>query len=143
MGVQTFPAPAAPSGLNAGEVFTTSGSWTVPAGVVFAHVILRGGDGGYAAATGMPSNNNQIVTAGTAGGNTVAFSTTANGGLGGQNYARSQAIGGGGPITCVAHGQGPTSGVAIETIVAVTPGATETITVGSGTGAHVSIRWSA
>lgn len=135
MAISRFPAPAAPSGLNAGEVFTSSGTWTVPAGVTYVYVTLRGGNGTPAAFIGSGLNN--ASTVGTAGGNTSAFSITANGGLEGANFRGAVSR-----DSATSQGRGPGDGVTIMAIVSVTPDNTETITVGSGIGSYVSIMWS-
>lgn len=131
MGIQTFPAPTitVPPALNTSQVFTTSGTFTVPAGVTSVFVRVRGGDGGRASQA-IP--NNTVV--GTNGGTTSVSTISAAGGLGGWTSA-SNASGG------FAEGQGPLPGTTVESFLAVTPGDSLTVTIGSGTGSHAIISW--
>ena len=116
-------------GLNAGELFTTSGTWTVPAGVTYAHVTVRGGNG-----ADVNWNSAAPVTLnGASGGTSTALGVSASGG-------------GGGYLRCsnpFSFHRTARDGITVSAIVAVTPGASETITIGSGLGSHVSIMWSA
>ena len=130
------------------EAFTSSGTWTVPAGVTYAIAHIRGGGGGTAISKTTPG--------GTGGSSSVAFSggtITANGGAGtyvhqggGNDYTGAQAgatnSGHGASIV----GSGTVAGSANRAedgayIVAgdtVTPAASITVTVGAGGTAGVS-----
>lgn len=121
-------------GLNKSQVFTTSGTWTAPAGVTYAHVQLRGGNGTHGALRFSSDNG---TNSGTAGGVTSAFSVSAVGGVGGD----SAGIGIG--ISTQAQ-QNSTTGTGPATIsffTNTTPGTNYTITVGSGTGAFAVVSW--
>ena len=65
MGIQTFPAPTitVPPALNTSQVFTTSGTFTVPAGVTSVFVRVRGGDGGRGHGRGSGDNTNDARVA--------------------------------------------------------------------------------
>ena len=123
MAISQFPAPsaagAAASGLNNSQVFTTSGTWTVPAGVTYAHVYVRGGDG-----TGF--------WGGSVGGTSSAGAISAPGGR--QSSYRST------NVSQAAVSALP--GVTREGYITVTPEGSVSVTVGSGDGSCVIISWS-
>ena len=121
--------------------FTSSGTWTVPAGVTYAVAHIRGGGGGC----------NDSTSNGTAGGNSsVAFSggtVTALGGLGmatamippATNSAHAGNNTGQGGIVAVANsvadvGVGVSAYAGAEIVAGdtVTPAASITVTVGAG-----------
>jgi hypothetical protein len=133
--------------INAGgavkvATFTTSGTWTVPAGVTYAVAYILGGGGGAGAAS-----------SGTGGTSSVAFASgtvSATGGLGANGVTNAT------PVQMIAgtanSGQGarginfwdggsgirqlyvymPQDGALITAGAAVTPAASITVTVGAG-----------
>jgi hypothetical protein len=121
-------------GLNKSQVFTTSGTWTAPAGVTYAQVQLRGGNGTHASLRYSGDNG---TNSGTAGGTTTAFSVSAVGGVGGDS-------GGNNIGTSTQAQQNSTTGTGPATITFfadTVPGTGYSITVGSGTGAFAVISW--
>lgn len=121
--------PAKFTGLNTSQVFTTSGTFTVPDRVTFVHVRVRGGDGDNVAPQAVSFYN---VT-GATGGTTSVDTISAPGGPGGNQFISS-----GGGIQTAYSGR---SGVTVEAFLAVTPGASLTVTIGTGLGSHAVISW--
>jgi hypothetical protein len=121
-------------GLNRSQTFSSSGTFTVPAGVTSVHAFMRGGNGSSASF----GSQNQTFQ-GSAGTASTFNGVSAVGGAAGviqaQGQAGSSAIGVG-----FSPGQGP--GL-VEFYSVVTPGASMPVTVGSGAGAIVVISWSA
>jgi hypothetical protein len=128
------------------ERFTTSGTWTVPAGVTYAVANILGGGGGGGGRTSSTSVGGSKGSA-----SSVAFASgtvTANGGEGGGGttslFTETGIAGepnsgnGGGQIRDTAGSvgalanTGQRSGVKIVAGAAVTPAASITVTVGSG-----------
>jgi hypothetical protein len=130
--------------INAGgavkvEAFTTSGTWTVPAGVTYAVAYIRAGGGGVGTAA-----------SGTGGTSSVAFAggtVSAVGGVGVNVFATSVGNSQAGPTnsgsgaTIFAYGTGSfygegggkaQDGALITAGDAVTPAASITVTVGAG-----------
>jgi len=118
--------------------FTTSGTWTVPAGVTYAVAHIRGGGGGAGTASAGAGGSSSVAFAGgtiTATGGaalnhtnvstTATYAGAANSGLGafsnGVNVANSSASGG-----------NAGNGAYIVAGDAVTPAASITITIGAG-----------
>jgi hypothetical protein len=117
--------------LNKSQVFTTSGTWTAPAGVTYAHVQLRGGNGTFA---GFYFGQDYGSNNGADGGTTSAFSKNALGSLGSRS---SRGVTNSGYQGASAEGSPANMSFYNE----VTPGTTYTITVGSGTGAFAVVSW--
>lgn len=131
------------------ETFTTSGTWTVPAGVTYAIAHIRGGGGGVGwnsapgtggsssvafaggtvtAAGGVPFSGAYV---GSLGSLKAAIAGTANSGNGASVYIGAQDNGGTSTTTALGtcEGQG---GAEIVAGGDVTPAASITITVGAG-----------
>jgi hypothetical protein len=131
--------------INAGgavkvEKFTTSGTWTVPAGVVYAVAHIQAGGGGVS----------RGAQGGTGGTSSVAFAggtVSASGGVGGYIYYHNLAIteqagAANSGLGAIATGVGSTAndvntylggnGALITAGAAVTPEASITVTVGAG-----------
>lgn len=136
MGIQVIGgAPAATvKVLNKSQVFTTSGTWTAPTGVTYAHVQLRGGNGTHGALHFSGDNGSNT---GTAGGATSAFSVSAVGGVAGVSGSFQV-----GTNTQSQHdsttGTGPAT---ISFFANTTPGTGYTVTVGAGEGAFAVVSW--
>lgn len=122
---------------NAGEVFTTTESWTAPADVTSVYVTVRGGDGTSANLNGNPGRS-YGVSNGTDGGDSSAFGITASGGTKGQNVASGYV-----DSNVVAWGQGYSAAEGgLKTFIAsVVPGNSYTMTVGSGPNSYISIMY--
>ncbi len=121
-------------GLNKSQVFTTSGTWTAPAGVTYVQVQLRGGNGTHA---GFRTSTDNGTDSGTAGGATSAFSVSAAGGEPGL----SQTFNNGNSSQSThdsAAGNGPSTIIFFADTV---PGTGYPITVGTGTGAFAVVSW--
>lgn len=121
-------------GLNKSQVFTTSGTWTAPAGVTYAHVQLRGGNGTHA---GFRTTSDNGTDSGSAGGSTVAFSVTATGGEAGLSQTFNNGVSSQSTHDSAA-GNGPAT---ISFFTNTTPGTGYTVTVGSGNGAFAVVSW--
>ena len=119
--------------------FTSSGTWTVPAGVTYAVANIRGAGGGAGSASAGTGGSSSVafaggtITAAGGGGCTVGFSLSpvavagaANSGNG-ASYTASEA---GGYYT--ASSRGAQDGAFIVAGGAVTPAASITVTVGTG-----------
>ena len=115
--------------------FTSSGTWTVPAGVTYAIAHMRGGGGGIGTSRG-----------GTGGSSSVAFAAgtvTADGGIGARLFTVSNGsvnagatnsghgATGGGNSSSEGHGQSAQDGAFIVQGADVTPAASITVTVGA------------
>lgn len=129
MSIEVYPPQSGANTLNQSQVFTSSGTWTVPSGVTSAHVFVHGGRGtkdtnawGYST---FSSNS-------ASGGTSSVESITAPGGFGGSSYANNGNFG----------GVAPTNGEFMQGFISVTPGSTITVIVGSGQGACAVISWS-
>jgi hypothetical protein len=139
MGISIIGGATAPAVkvLNKSQVFTTSGTWTAPAGVTYAHVVIRGGNGTnngfYFASSEYGSNN------GADGGATSAFGKTAVGGVGSRSSVGPVANSSSGGQAMSANSQPAT----LEFFEAVTPGTGYTITIGSGAGSFATVSWAA
>lgn len=130
MGYLVYPEPTASSGgLNSSQIFTTSGTFTVPAGVTSVFIRVRGGNGSD---VGLSTSAN-VNTAGASGGTTTVGNYSAAGGVGAAIRTDT---------TYRALGKSLTNGVVVEGYQSVTPGQSLTVTIGSGTGAHAVISWS-
>jgi hypothetical protein len=124
-------------GESAGQVFTTSGTWEVPAGVTFVYAIVRGGNGGDAGTPGQPGTNQTLTSTGSTGGTSTFASITSPGGAGGFTSYFQNAAGN----AQYSHGRAGRSATAIEGIVTVIPEDIMDVVIGSGAGAYVSIMW--
>jgi len=136
MGISIIGGATAPAVkvLNKSQVFTTSGTWTAPAGITYAQVQIRGGNGTQPS---LHFDANNGTNSGAAGGTTTAFSVSAVGGIGGQSggffignssYAQQDGTTGTGPST-------------VTFFATTVPATAYTITVGSGAGAFAVVSW--
>jgi len=131
--------------INAGgavkvERFTTSGTWTVPAGVTYAVAYIRGGGGGMGISTGGAGGTSSVAfasgTVSATGGNLVnhALVSGINGAAGVANSgegARGGGLWGGASQTSFGAGIGG-NGALITAGAEVTPAASITVTIGAG-----------
>ena len=120
------------------EIFTASGTWTVPTGVTYAiaHILGGGGSGGGWNVTGTTGGTSSVAFAGGTpaapggkGGNANNSSGTSGVTVGAQSTASGR---GGAPSQSA---QGGSRGTDAQWLVAgdtVTPGASITVTVGAG-----------
>lgn len=127
MGIQTFPQISAATGLNSSQLFTSSGTWTVPDGVTSIFVRVRGGDGSRSSY----SNASPYTSNGSTGGTTSVDTISAVGGSGGYYWQTSS----------VNASESGLPGVIVESFLSVTPSSTLTVTIGSGNGSHAVISW--
>lgn len=120
--------------------FTASGTWTVPTGVTYAIAYIRAGGGGVGSAASGTGGTSSVAFAGgtqsATGGLGMNFSslltaTSVAGTAGSGNGASVTGYWAGGPYLNQS-GNGPQSGALITAGGAVTPGASITVTVGSG-----------
>jgi hypothetical protein len=136
MGISIIGGATAPAVkvLNKSQVFTASGTWTAPTGIIYAQVQIRGGNGTHASLRYSGDNG---TNSGTAGGTTTAFSVSAVGGVGGDS-------GGNNIGTSTQAQQNSTTGTGPSTVTffaTTVPATVYTITVGSGTGAFAVVSW--
>lgn len=129
MGFEVYPVPAGVKVLNKSQLFTSSGTWTVPSGISNAYYVARGGNGTQPVLGWGGSN-------GVDGGNSSAGSVIGYGGKGGLTFYSEGNYG-----YSFAAGVAGQSGSTTEAFVTTTPGASVTVTVGSGVGSFVSISW--
>lgn len=137
MGIEVIGgAPASVKLLNSSQVFTTSGTWTAPTGVTYAHVVIRGGNGtnsGFFFDSSNYGSNN-----GADGGATSAFGKTAVGGIGSRSQLGPRTSNGG--VQAMSANSQPAT---LEFFQTVTPGTGYTITIGSGAGSFATVSWAA
>jgi hypothetical protein len=76
MAIQQYPAPAAGGAASAGtQRFTSSGTWTAPAGVTAVTATVVGGGGGGGASGNSTANSNYNFPAGGGAGGVVTTET--------------------------------------------------------------------
>lgn len=116
------------------DAFTSSGTWTVPAGVTYAVAHIRAGGGGLGSSSGVGGNSSVAFAGGTVtaiGGNNVG-----NPGIAGVNTAGQANSGQGatGDIDIGIRGfaRMASDGAYVVSGGAVTAGASITVTVGAG-----------
>jgi hypothetical protein len=139
MAVTVFPVPvvSAPTTklLSNSQVFTASGNWVAPAGVTYAYVELRGGngqDGGF-----YFNSSNRGGQSGTEGGTTTGFGLSALGGLASRSSMQANP-----GATTAGQAMGPNQPpVVLSTYVAVTPSTSYSIVIGTGPGAYAVVSW--
>jgi hypothetical protein len=153
-------ASSTPAVLNGGQIFTSSGTFTVPAGVTSVRVALIGGGGGGGSSTGTygvaggSSSFGSYCTAGGGGpghtqpgdggsasggtlnisGNAGSQSVDGGGGAGGKpsGFVEGQDYYGRGGAGAGEGDGGGSGGYCVEYITGLTPGATISVTVGAG-----------
>lgn len=109
------------------QLFTSSGTFTVPAGVTEVEVSVTGGRG--TRVNGSHAFNN--IT-GASGGTTSVGAVSAGGGEGGRDWYNSQYY---------LAWRNPLNGATNSSTVAVTPGQELTVTVGTGANAHAVVTY--
>lgn len=139
MGYSVYPAPSAAAKEKRIALFTSTGSWTAPAGVNYAiaHILAGGGGGGSTTGSdGAVGGTSSCFGQNALGGRGGAFAIYTRFGGGPSGQANTGNGGSGGQAGYPNTGEGTAySGADASELTfgsAVTPGSSYTVTVGAG-----------